>query len=265
MGTHPIFESDFDCLTEVMSFEKQRNICSVLIAETSEMVNQLASISSQDQFESLNYKAVKKLRELQTATSDLQLFCESANQNKAEMIHECKQIEETVNRLHKDLRKRLSEVETRLSSQNRSDLLSGGSADSNSRAAVEGKEAAIRLRKVNDDVGRIIKGGQAAQERLVDSSEVLKSTKGELASGSDHLKNAKRLLEKLERRKWIDKIIFIACLAFFFATCVYILLKRFTPRFLINCLLYFIPTGWFEMILKSNGETIDEDISHSEL
>ena len=76
------------------------------------------------------------------------------------MIHECKQIEETVNRLHKDLRKRLSEVETRLSSQNRSDLFSGGSADSNSRAAVEGKEAAIRLRKVNDDVGRIIKGGQ---------------------------------------------------------------------------------------------------------
>ena len=57
-----------------MSFEKQRNICSVLIAETSEMVNQLTSISSQDQFESLNYKAVKKLRELQTATSDLQLF-----------------------------------------------------------------------------------------------------------------------------------------------------------------------------------------------
>ena len=57
-----------------MSFEKQRNICSVLIAETSEMVNQLASISSQDLFESLNYKAVKKLRELQTATSDLQLF-----------------------------------------------------------------------------------------------------------------------------------------------------------------------------------------------
>ena len=76
------------------------------------------------------------------------------------MIHECKQIEETVNRLHKDLRKRLAEVETRLSSQNRSDLFSGGSADSNSRAAVEGKEAAIRLRKVNDDVGRIIKGGQ---------------------------------------------------------------------------------------------------------
>ena len=57
-----------------MSFEKQRNICSVLIAETSEMVNQLTSITSQDQFESLNYKAVKKLRELQTATSDLQLF-----------------------------------------------------------------------------------------------------------------------------------------------------------------------------------------------
>ena len=57
-----------------MSFEKQRNICSVLIAETSEMVNQLTSISSQDEFESLNYKAVKKLRELQTATSDLQLF-----------------------------------------------------------------------------------------------------------------------------------------------------------------------------------------------
>lgn len=57
-----------------MSFEKQRNICSVLIAETSELVNQLTSISSQDQFESLNYKAVKKLRELQTATSDLQLF-----------------------------------------------------------------------------------------------------------------------------------------------------------------------------------------------
>jgi len=252
-----------------MSFEKQRNICSVLIAETSEMVNQLTSISSQDQFESLNYKAVKKLRELQTATSDLQLFCETPGnqQNKAEMIHESKQIEETVNRLHKDLRKRLSEVETRLSSQNRSDLFSGGSAASDSRAAVEGKEAAIRLRKVNDDVGRIIKGGQAAQERLVDSSEVLKSTKGELASGSDHLKNAKRLLEKLERRKWIDKIIFIACLAFFFATCVYILLKRFTPRFLINCLLYFIPTGWFEMILKSNGESIDEDISdiHSEL
>ena len=54
----------------------------------------------------------------------------------------------------------------------------------------------------------------------------MKSTKGELASGSDHLKNAKRLLEKLERRKWIDKIIFIACLAFFFATCVYILLKE---------------------------------------
>ena len=43
--------------------------------------------------------------------------------------------------------------------------------------------------------------------------------------------------------------------------------QRFTPRFLINCLLYFIPTGWFEMILKSNGESIDEDISdiHSEL
>ena len=61
------------CL-EIMSFEKQRNICSVLIAETSEMVNQLTSISSQDQFESLNYKAVKKLRELQTATSDLGLF-----------------------------------------------------------------------------------------------------------------------------------------------------------------------------------------------
>ena len=59
-----------------MSFEKQRNNCSVLIAETSEMVNQLASISSQDEFESLNYKAVKKLRELQSATSDLQLFWE---------------------------------------------------------------------------------------------------------------------------------------------------------------------------------------------
>ena len=43
--------------------------------------------------------------------------------------------------------------------------------------------------------------------------------------------------------------------------------QRFTPRFLINCLLYFIPTGWFEMILKSNGESIDEDIIdiHSEL
>ena len=79
------------------------------------------------------------------------------------MIHESKQIEETVNRLHKDLRKRLSEVETRLSSQNRSDLFSGGSAASDSRAAVEGKEAAIRLRKVNDDVGRIIKGGQVRQ------------------------------------------------------------------------------------------------------
>ena len=76
------------------------------------------------------------------------------------MIHECKQIEETVNRLHKDLKKRLSEVEIRLSSQNRSDLFSGGSASSDSRSAVEGKEAAVRLRKVNDDVGRIIKGGQ---------------------------------------------------------------------------------------------------------
>ena len=81
------------------------------------------------------------------------------------MIHESKQIEETVNRLHKDLRKRLSEVETRLSSQNRSDLFSGGSAASDSRAAVEGKEAAIRLRKVNDDVGRIIKGGQVRQHK----------------------------------------------------------------------------------------------------
>ena len=78
------------------------------------------------------------------------------------MIHECKQIEETVCRLRTDLRKRLSEVETRLSSQNRSDLFNGGSNGSGngSRAAIEGKEASIRLRKVNDDVGRIIKGGQ---------------------------------------------------------------------------------------------------------
>ena len=52
-----------------------------------------------------------------------------------------------------------------------------------------------------------------ARERLVLSSEVLKSTQGELASGSDHLKNAKRLLEKLERRKRTDRIIFMACLS----------------------------------------------------
>ena len=70
-----------------MSFEKQRNICSVLIAETSEMVNQLKSISSQDQFESMNYKAVKKLRELQTATSDLQLFWKVFTSNVIVIIH----------------------------------------------------------------------------------------------------------------------------------------------------------------------------------
>ena len=67
------------------------------------------------------------------------------------MIHECKQIEETVNRLHSDLRKKISEVEIRLSGQNRSDLFSGGSGN-DSRAAVEGKEAAIRLRGVVIDV-----------------------------------------------------------------------------------------------------------------
>ena len=64
----------------------------------------------------------------------------------------------------------------------------------------------------------------------------------------------------------MDNIIFMACLAFFIATCVYILLKRFTPMFLINSILYFIPSGmtnWFDTLLAS--ETVEPDSSHTEL
>ena len=82
------------------------------------------------------------------------------------------------------------------------------------------------------------------------------------ASGSDYLKNANRILDKLKRRKQMDNIIFMACLSFFIATCVYILLKRFTPMFLINSVLYFIPsgvTGWFDALITP------DDSGHSEL
>lgn len=58
-------------------------------------------------------------------------------------------------------------------------------------------EAKTRLRQVNHLVGNILNQGQRAQEQLVDSSYVLRGTKGDLASGSDHLKNSKRLLEKV--------------------------------------------------------------------
>ena len=62
---------------------------------------------------------------------------------------------------------------------------------------VSNGEAKTRLRQVNHLVGNILNQGQRAQEQLVDSSYVLRGTKGDLASGSDHLKNSKRLLEKV--------------------------------------------------------------------
>ena len=93
----------------------------------------------------------------------------------------------------------MKSAEARLQNLDRNSLLGD---DSKKPAAKSGPkisngEAKTRLRQVNHLVGNILNQGQRAQEQLVDSSYVLRGTKGDLASGSDHLKNSKRLLEKV--------------------------------------------------------------------
>jgi len=149
------------------------------------------------------------------------------------MKHKTLQVENSHQRLKQDLRKRILEVEQKVAMGNRANLL-GSTPTSEKREKISSAEAGTRLRSVNNMIGGIISQGQNTREKLLDSSYVLRSTKGELASGSDHLMNSKRLLEKLKRRRRTDQLLFVLCLAFFFATCLLILFKRFTPGFILR-------------------------------
>ena len=64
--------------------------------------------------------------------------------------------------LQEGLRRRVAEVEAKLSSKNRNDLFSANSTKkaTEKRGGVDSKEAATRLRTVNASVGQIINRGQ---------------------------------------------------------------------------------------------------------
>jgi len=267
MGTHPIFESDFDCLTEMSNFDTQLHQCSRLYAETTELIGRFHATKTPSDLEQLNLAAVKKLGALRNATGELKEVARVEGDQQQNLKFET--MDKSVLELRGVLKKRLAEVEARLALQGRDELgLTDKTGRSGPSEKVDGKEAAQRLGHVNTQLGQIINRSQATNERLVDSSQVLRDTHGEQASGSDYLKNANRILDKLKRRKQIDNILFAACLAFFIATCVYILLRRFTPMFLFNTILYFVPTSWtpealFDSGSSSGGSNTDE--SHVEL
>ena len=86
-------------------------------------------------------------------------------------------LERYKSRIHaKNHFKRLAEVEARLALQGRDELGLGGDVRNQK---VDGKEATQRLGAVNTQLGQIIDRSQATNERLVDSSQVLRSTHGE--------------------------------------------------------------------------------------
>ena len=76
------------------------------------------------------------------------------------MVHEYTQINSSVAQLREDLRKRVAEVETSLSSKNRNSLLGSENQEKRKPGNVDGKEAATRLRSVNATVGQILNRGQ---------------------------------------------------------------------------------------------------------
>ena len=109
-----------------------------------------------------------------------------------------KKLGESCNKLKADLKMKMKGAKARLENLSRDSLLGDSKQQTvKSGPKVSNGEAKTRLRQVNHLVGNILNQGQRAQEQLVDSSYVLRGTKGDLASGSDHLKNSKRLLEKV--------------------------------------------------------------------
>jgi len=216
-------------------FEKLVNECTILSTEIIHNLERISSSQKQEEIENSNVEASRKLVKFKEVTELIENIIVPDNDHQ---VLTSKKLGESYNKLKADLKLKMRSAKARLENLSRDSLL--GNSDGIKKQAVKSGpkisngEAKTRLRQVNHLVGNILNQGQRAQEQLVDSSYVLRGTKGDLASGSDHLKNSKRLLEKLKRRKKTDQLIFFLCLAFFFATCLYILFKRFTPGFILR-------------------------------
>jgi len=213
-------------------FEKLVNECTILSTEIIHNLERISSSQEQEEIENANVEASRKLEKFKEITGVIENLIVPDNDHQ---VLTSKKLGESCNKLKADLKMKMKGAKARIENLSRNSLL----GDSKQKAVKSGPkvsngEAKTRLRQVNHLVGNILNQGQRAQEQLVDSSYVLRGTKGDLASGSDHLKNSKRLLEKLKRRKKTDQLIFFLCLAFFFATCLYILFKRFTPGFILR-------------------------------
>jgi len=218
MGTHPIFESDFDCLTDSISnpemdYETVFAECTKLQSEISLTIQSLLECGSEDELEEMSRVVARKLNKLGNGIRDLEQLNESGRVGGGgggveERRHNTQQVDAAMQRLKSDLRKRICQVEQKIGEGNRNALLGDApepaNRDPKSRTKMSGAEAGTRLRSVNNMMGQVITQGQNTREKLVDSSFVLRATKGELASGSDHLANSKRLLDKLKRRRKVE-------------------------------------------------------------
>uniref|UniRef100_A0A1I8F4Y2 Vesicle transport protein SEC20 n=1 Tax=Macrostomum lignano TaxID=282301 RepID=A0A1I8F4Y2_9PLAT len=79
---------------------------------------------------------------------------------------------------------------------------------------------------LSNQLAEQVEASSETANRLLRSSEQLTETGEELKSMTGHISTAKRLLTRLSRRDFTDKVLIFLAFVFFFSTCAYIVKKR---------------------------------------
>merc|ERR1712210_27127 len=102
MGTHPIFESDFDCLTEMADdFEKLVNECTILSTEIIHNLERISSSQEQEEIENANVEASRKLEKFKEITGVIENLIVPDNDHQ---VLTSKKLGESCNKLKAELR-----------------------------------------------------------------------------------------------------------------------------------------------------------------
>uniref|UniRef100_A0A1I8FUZ1 SEC20 protein n=1 Tax=Macrostomum lignano TaxID=282301 RepID=A0A1I8FUZ1_9PLAT len=93
-------------------------------------------------------------------------------------------------------------------------------------AAAAASHVTQSLLLLSNQLAEQVEASSETANRLLRSSEQLTETGEELKSMTGHISTAKRLLTRLSRRDFTDKVLIFLAFVFFFSTCAYIVKKR---------------------------------------
>jgi phage-related tail protein len=199
----------------------------------------LLLVTSSNALESKTRDIKADLKEFKEKLAEMKDFCESTSSAKEILDSEYKIQKDHLSTVEARFRTTYLHAQQKLSQIERESLLQV--TDSSSSSSVQMKKrnitnsqtlltASNQMTHKLSDIHRQLKWTQNQTSDIIpvldESSRLLKNTSQEFGTMRSAINDGKRLLLRLSRREFTDRLLIILCLAFFSLVCFYICWKR---------------------------------------